>query len=96
MSENEVYGADGKPLSTLQKVKLLIDWAPLLALLEQVAKAPGNQDKALALVTTLRWLAKKTETANDDKALDHLEAVLKTPEGAAIVNFFILLAGALR
>jgi hypothetical protein len=94
--ETEIYGADGKPLTTMQKIKLLIEWAPLLGLLQQVAKVAGNQEKALALVAALRWLAEKTDTPNDDKALDHLEAILKTPEGAAIVNFLILLAGALK
>lgn len=94
--ENDVFGAAGAQLSTIQKVRLLIEWAPLLSLLEAVAKAPGHQDKALALVAALRWLSKKTLTDTDDKALDHLEAILKTPEGAAIVNFLIILAGALK
>lgn len=96
MPENDVFGAAGSSLSTLQKVRLLVEWAPLLALLEAVVKAPGNQDKALALVTALRWLSKKTLTETDDKALDHLESLLKTPEGAAIVNFLVTLVGAIK
>lgn len=95
VADSEVFGAEGSDLSTLQKIRLLIEWAPLLALLSKIPKAETNKAKALAMVAALRWLAKKTPTANDDKALDHLEAVISTPEGEAIVNFISNLAGAL-
>lgn len=93
MSESDSFGAS---LTTIEKVKLLVEWSPFLGLLEQIAAASGNQAKALALVEALRWLAARTSATTDDKALDHLEAMLKTPEGAAIVQFLVTLAGALK
>lgn len=91
----EIYGADGRPLSTFQKIQLLMTWAPLLSLLEAIPKAPTNQAKAIAVAEALRWLAAKTKTPTDDQALDHLESVLKTDQGAAIADFIVTLLGAL-
>lgn len=95
MLDPDVFGAAGDDLTTLQKLRLLVEWAPFLALLGRINKADGNKAKALAGVAALRWLAKKTNTPNDDKACDHLEAMIGTPEGEAIVNFLASLAGAL-
>ena len=90
--EPEIYGG----LPTIAQIKLLADWAPLLPLLQAVAAAPTNQAKAVAGVEVLRWLATKTKSAADDTALDHLEAMLKTPEGGKIVDFLVSLAGAIK
>lgn len=95
MGERDFFGDAGAELSTIQKIKLLFEWAPLLALLAKVPKAETNKAKALAMVAALRWLSKKTPTANDDKALDLMEASIATPEGEAIVNFLANLIGAL-
>jgi hypothetical protein len=46
-------------------------------------------DQATAVVKTLQWAAGKSQTAIDDEALFHLEAVLKTPEGQAFFNWVV-------
>ena len=94
--DGDVFGAAGSSLSTIQKIKLLADWAPMLPLLQAVALAPGNQSKAVAMVEVLRWLATKTSTPTDDAALDHLSAMIKTPEGGKVVDFLVTLAGAIK
>lgn len=93
-SEPEVYGAG--LLSSAQKIRLLIEWAPLLTLMERVSSADTNQAKALAGVALLRWLATKTQTATDDAALDRFEAFLKTPDGEKVVELVVSLLGALK
>lgn len=80
----EVYGG----MSIVDKVRLLAAWAPLLAKLEAVAKAKTPHEKALALVAALRLAAGKTATEKDNKVLDHVEALLNTPEGKALVEWF--------
>ena len=92
-NEPESYGIS---LPTIDKIRLLLDWAPLLGLLEAIPRASTNQGKALAGVEVLRWLAKKTSTGTDDAALDKLEAILKTPQGGEICDFIVLLAGAIK
>jgi len=83
----QVYGS----MSIVDKVKLLAEWAPLLAQLEAVAVAVGPQDKALAIVAALRIAANKTATVKDNAVLGRVEAFLKTPEGKAIAELIAVI-----
>jgi hypothetical protein len=86
ISEEELYGA-GFPL--FEKLKLLAEWAPLIARLQAVAGAETPHDRAVAVVKTLQWAAGKSMTEIDDEALVHFEAVLKTPEGKAFFDWVV-------
>ena len=90
MPEEELYGA-GLPL--LDKLKLLAEWAPLLGRLQSVLDAKDEHEKALAIVKALQWAAGKSGTEVDDEALDHIEAVLKTPEGKAAFDWVVAKVG---
>lgn len=97
MSESdEQFGAMYGGLSIVDKVRLLAAWAPLLAKLEAVAVAKTPAEKALALIAALKLAADSTATQKDDNVLDLLEAVIKTPEGLALVNWFALVAGEIK
>lgn len=96
MGQDDVFGAAGSGMTTVQKIRLLAEWAPLLPLVQAVAIAPTNQAKVVAGVDVLRWLATKTETPVDDAAIDHLKAMLSTPEGGKVIDFLVALAGAIR
>ena len=78
--DEELYGA-GFPL--LEKLKLLAEWAPLISQLQAIGAAKTPHDQAVALVRTLQWAAGKSMNTIDDEALEHVEAVLATPEGKA-------------
>lgn len=90
LPEEELYGA-GIPL--LDKLKLLAEWAPLLGRLQSVMDAQTEHEKALAIVKCLQWAAGKSGTEIDDEALDHIEAVLKTPEGKAAFDWVVAKVG---
>jgi hypothetical protein len=77
-SDEEIYGA-GFPL--LERLKLLAEWAPLLAQLQVIGSATTPHDQAVAVVKTLQWAAGKSTNVIDDEALRHIEAVLRTKEG---------------
>jgi hypothetical protein len=77
-SEEEIYGA-GFPL--LDRLKLLAEWAPLLAQLQVIGSAQSPHEQAVAIVKTLQWAAGKSTTSLDDETLRHVEAVLRTKEG---------------
>lgn len=96
MPHDELFGASGSGLTTIQQIKLLAAWAPLLPLLQAVAAASSNQGKALAGVEVLRWLASKTSTATDDAAIDHLKAMISTPEGGKVIDFLVTILGAIK
>ncbi|MGA1400423.1 MAG: hypothetical protein ACO38P_08560 [Phycisphaerales bacterium] len=77
-NEEEIYGA-GFPL--LDRLKLLAEWAPLLAQLQIIGSAQSPHEQAVAIVKTLQWAAGKSTTSLDDETLRHVEAVLRTKEG---------------
>jgi hypothetical protein len=77
-NEEEIYGA-GFPL--LDRLKLLAEWAPLLAQLQVIGSAQSPHEQAVAIVKTLQWAAGKSTTSLDDETLRHVEAVLRTKEG---------------
>lgn len=79
-NDEELYGA-GFPL--FEKLKLLAEWAPLLAQLQRIGSAETPHDQAVAVVQTLQWAAGKSMNTIDDEALAHVQAVLETPEGKA-------------
>jgi hypothetical protein len=85
-NDEELYGA-GFPL--IDKLKLLAEWAPLLARLQAVGNAETSYDRAVAVVKTLQWASGKSMTELDDEALGHVEAVLKTPEGKAFFDWIV-------
>jgi uncharacterized protein YfdQ (DUF2303 family) len=84
----EVYGG----LSIVGKIALLAQWAPMLAKLEAVAVAKTPTEKAVAIIAALRMAADSTTTSKDNDVLTLIEAVIKTPEGLALVNWFALVA----
>lgn len=79
----------GDGLSFIQKVRLLSEWAPLLARAQAVFEANTPHDRAVAVVDALQWAAGKTPSELDDEALEHIEAVLRTPEGRAFFDWVI-------
>ncbi len=86
VNEDELYGA-GFPL--VDKLKLLAEWAPLLARLQAVAGAETPHERAVSLVKTLQWAAGKSMTEVDDEVLSHIEAILKTPEGKSFFDWVV-------
>jgi hypothetical protein len=87
MDENEVYGA-GMPL--LDKLKMFAEWAPLIGRLQAIGEAADPHARAVAICEALKWAAGKSSTELDDEALDHVEAILKTPEGKAAFDWVVI------
>ena len=86
MTEEEIYGAN---FPLIDKLRMLAEWAPLLARLQEVAAAKTPQEQALAAVSVAQWAAGKSENQIDDEMLAHIEAVLKTEAGAEFLEWAI-------
>jgi len=84
--EQEKYG-DG--LSFLAKIKLLTEWAPLIARVQVVLEAKDAHTRAVAIVDALQWAAGKSNTELDDEALSHIEAMLQSAEGKAAFDWVV-------
>lgn len=83
----ETYGAP--KMSIADKIKLLSELAPLFLIVQQIAMANEDRQRALLILDGLQFLAGKTNTADDDEALELLENVLRSPEGAALFSWIV-------
>jgi hypothetical protein len=91
-ANEETFGDAYGALSIVGKIALLAQWAPLLAKLEAISVAKTPAEKAVAIIAALRLAADKTPTSKDNDLLTLVEAVIKTPEGLALVNWFAIVA----
>jgi len=86
VTEPDIYGAN---FPLLDKLRLLAEWAPLLARLQEVGAAKTPHAQALAAVSVAQWAAGKSETLVDDEMLAHFEAVLRTPAGQEFLEWVL-------
>lgn len=77
---DEMYG-----MSWFEKLQLLAEVGPVLSALQVAFGQNDPHRQALAIVDAGRWAAGKTETTVDDELVKHVESVLMTAEGKALV-----------
>lgn len=77
----------GAGLPIFEQLRLLAQWGPMLGYLQAVVTAPTARDKSLAILSALLFAAGKTQTTVDDDVVKHLEAMLRSPEGAAFFDW---------
>lgn len=82
-------GEFGAALPLLDRVRLLVEWAPMLAQLQAIGSATDPHERAVAIVKALQWAAGRTTTEVDDEALGHIEAVLRTAECKAACDWAV-------
>ena len=80
----------GDSLSFWQKLALLQAYAPLIGYLQKFATEGDPFKRGLIIADACEWLASKTTNRIDDEAVRHIAAVLKTPEGEALVRWVLL------
>lgn len=86
--EHNEYGAAN--LNVWQKLRLLQDWYPAVTFAQAFLSAYDPHDKAVVVAEALEWLASKTDaTKVDDELVSHLTAVLKSPQGEALLRWAI-------
>lgn len=89
---DEVFGG----MSVQDRLKMLSDWLPVLAKLGPFAAAKTTHERLLAIIGLLRVAADKTGTTKDNLVLDHIERLLRTPEGIALVDWLASVAGDIK
>ena len=73
----------------LDKLKMLADYAPLLSKLQAIIATDDAHEQALRVIEAAKWAAGKTDTPDDNEALHHIEAVLKTKEGKDLFHWLV-------
>lgn len=93
MTEENLDDLECGGLPSLNTLKLLAEWGPVIARLQSVLSAPTPHEKARAFVKFALAISAKTKTEADDEALRHLDAILKTSEGAAFADWLGSIVG---
>lgn len=83
------YGEFAVSMSWLDKLRLLAEVGPLLGHLQGAFLQSDPHKQALALVDAAQWAAGRTDNKIDDEALEHVEAILRTPEGQRAFSFVV-------
>lgn len=82
---------EGLPI--IEQIRLLQEWAPLIAFGQRFLAAGDAYTRSLIVGEALAWLAQKTAVKFDDKLVEHVNAMLRTPAGEAFVKWVVSSAG---
>jgi len=74
-------------VSLPDKIKLLIVWAPAIALLTAIAAAKPGRDRVTAVMALLQYAAAQTPVKIDDQVVVMMTKMLLTAEGGALVDY---------
>jgi hypothetical protein len=75
--------------SIVEQIRLVNQWMPVLGFGQRWLAEQDAARRSLIVADLAEWLASKTETRLDDQLVDHVAAILKTPEGEALVRFVV-------
>ena len=74
-------------MSITDKIRMLVQWAPAIALLSAVTAARPGRDRVTAVMALLQWAASQTNVKMDDQIVAMLTKTLLTSEGGALVDY---------
>lgn len=86
------YAKYGTNLNVWEQIRLLSQWAPLLAYGQAFVQAVDPYKKSLVVADAAEWIASKTDAQVDDQLVRLLADILKTPQGEALVRWCLLKA----
>lgn len=92
--ENEEQMSDDanqyEGLSIWDKMRLLSEWSPLISFGQRFVLEADTHRKSIIVAEACEWLASKTRaTTVDDELVSLLSAILKSPQGEALVRWAI-------
>ena len=73
--------------SITDRLRLLIEWSPVLNIATKIGNTTNDHDFALAIAELAAFLSEKTHVKYDDELVGHLTAILKSEEGRALVEW---------
>jgi len=86
----------GNTLNLWQSLMLLQRWAPLIGYGQRFMAEADPYKRSLIVADAVEWLASQTQARVDDELVSKLAAVLKTPEGEALVRWVMTQVEAAR
>ena len=91
MPAEDVPNYEGLPI--WDQIRMLNEWAPLLGFGQRYLAEPDAYKRAIVVADGLEWLAAKTSSPLDDELVRLVEAVLRTPQGEALVRWGVTKLG---
>lgn len=86
----DFYGAPKAKFTVWDKLRMLQEWAPVLVYAQDFISTDDVHEKTLIVANCCEWLASKTTgTTLDDELVSHITAVLKSPEGEALLRWIV-------
>lgn len=79
------------PPSIFEQLRLVQQWMPLLGFGQRYLAEVDPHRRALVIGDIGEWLASKTENRIDDQIVRRIQAILRTPEGEALVRDLVAL-----
>lgn len=87
MPADDVPNYEGIPI--WDQIKLLSEWSPLLSFGQRVLAETDPYKQALVVADALEWLAAKTKSPLDDDLVKLIEAIVRTPQGEALIRWAV-------
>jgi hypothetical protein len=78
---------EAKNLSVWEKIRILQEWAPVVSYIQAFLAERDTHGKAVIVADACEWLAAKSKTKVDDELVNHLTAVLKSPQGESLLRW---------
>jgi hypothetical protein len=76
-------------LSVWQKIQLVQEWSPVLTYGQSFLAERDTHRKTLIAADFCEWLAEKSGNRVDDELVQHVENILKSPEGESFVRWVV-------
>lgn len=76
-------------MSVWEKVRLVQEWYPLVTYIQAILATSDAHQKAVVVADACEWMASKSQTKVDDELVSHLSAVLKSPQGEAMLRWVL-------
>lgn len=74
-------------MSALERLRLFMEWLPVIQMLPLIAAARPGRDRALEVIRLLELVATKTQPKVDDEVIALLKAVVLTDPGGKLVDY---------
>lgn len=81
--------------SMIEQLRMLRDWAPLLGFGRRYVSASDQHERNIVIGDALEWVASRTASTLDDRLVKPVVAILKTPEGEALVRELVAIVESL-
>ena len=71
------------------RLRLLVEYAPLLAYAQDLAETDDPHDRAVIALNAAMWLAQRTDNTVDEHVGGLVKAVLASKEGEELFNYVV-------